>query len=153
MGFRIQEGDFLCGKPLSEQSNRLKNLPILFCAAERGEEVYIPNGGFIPLPNDNLYVIGEPVGLSQFFRLLGRYLPKIKTVFIIGGGKITHYLATLLSKMSMHVTIVEQKMERCQALSEQLPMPPSSAEMERTRSFWSRKPGLFRRFYCSDRSG
>lgn len=121
MGFRIQEGDFLCGKPLSEQSNRLKNLPILFCAAERGEEVYIPNGGFIPLPNDNLYVIGEPVGLSQFFRLLGRYLPKIKTVFIIGGGKITHYLATLLSKMSMHVTIVEQKMERCQALSEQLP--------------------------------
>ena len=121
MGFRIQEGDFLCGKPLSEQSNRLKNLPILFCAAERGEEVYIPNGGFIPMPNDNLYVIGEPVGLSQFFRLLGRYIPKIKTVFIIGGGKITRYLSTLLSKMSMHVTIVENKMARCQELSEQLP--------------------------------
>ncbi len=121
MGFRLQEGDFLCGVPLSNQSSKIKNMPILFCAAERGEEVHIPNGSFIPQPNDKLYIIGEPVGLSQFFRLLGRYIPKIKTVFLIGGGRITHYLTTLLTRMSMQVKIIELKMDRCRTISEAFP--------------------------------
>lgn len=121
MGFRLLEGDFLCNVPLSDQSSKLKNMPILFCAAERGNEVYIPNGSFVPLPNDKLYVIGEPVGLNQFFRLLGRYIPKIKSVFITGGGRITLYLTALLCKMSMRVKIVELKMDRCRKLSEAYP--------------------------------
>lgn len=121
MGFRLMEGDFLCHVPLADQSSKLRNMPILFCAAERGDQVYIPNGSFVPLPNDKLYVIGEPVGLSQFFRLLGRYIPKIKSVFITGGGRITHYLTALLSKMSMQIKIVELKMDRCRLLSEHFP--------------------------------
>ena len=121
MGFLLQEGDFLCGRPLSEQSSKLKNLPVLFCAAERGEEICIPNGSFVPQPGDKLYIIGEPVGLSQFFRLLGRYIPKIRSVFLIGGGRITQYLTTLLTKMSLPVKIVERKLELCQHLSEQFP--------------------------------
>ena len=121
MGFLLQEGDFLCHRPLSEQSAKLKNLPVLFCAAERDGEVHIPNGSFVPLPGDKLYIIGEPVGLSQFFRLLGRYIPKIKSVFLIGGGRITYYLTTLLTKMNLPVKIVEQKMERCRQLSELCP--------------------------------
>ena len=121
MGFLLQEGDFLCGRPLSEQSSKLKNLPVLFCAAERGDEVYIPNGSFVPLPGDTLYIIGEPVGLSQFFRLLGRYIPKIRSVFLIGGGRITQYLTSLLVKMNLPVKIVEQRMDRCCLLSEQFP--------------------------------
>ena len=121
MGFLLQEGDFLCHRPLSEQSAKLKNLPVLFCAAERDGEVHIPNGSFVPLPGDKLYIIGEPVGLSQFFRLLGRYIPKIKSVFLIGGGRITYYLTTLLTKMNLPVKIVEQKMERCRQLSELFP--------------------------------
>ena len=58
---------------------------------------------------------------DQFFRLLGRYTPKVRRVFLVGGGKISLYLAILLEKMQMQVKIVELSEARCRFLSELLP--------------------------------
>ena len=121
IGFRVQADDFLCGQPISELSRKVKELPILFCAAERGDDVVIPDGSFVPQAGDKLYLIGQPVGMSQFFKLLGRYVPKVREVFLVGGGRISHYLAAALEKMNMHVKIVERSEERCRHLSEVLP--------------------------------
>ena len=121
IGFRVQADDFLCGQPISELSWKVKELPILFCAAERGDDVVIPDGSFVPQAGDKLYLIGQPVGMSQFFKLLGRYVPKVREVFLVGGGRISNYLAAALEKMNMHVKIVERSEERCRHLSEVLP--------------------------------
>ncbi len=121
MGFRIQEGDFMAGHPLHALSDQVKKLSLLFCAVDRGGVVTIPTGSFVPEVGDKLYVIGRPSSLDQFFRLLGRYSPKVKNVFIAGGGKISLYLAAELSKMRMHVKIVEISEERCRHISEVLP--------------------------------
>lgn len=120
-GFRVQKGDFLVDRPLSAQGRRLQSLPMLICAAERGEQVIIPDGSFVPQVEDKLYLAGQPSGLTSFFKLLGRYTPKVKEVFIVGGGRISHYLTTLLENSGMHVKIVERDMERCNHLSEVLP--------------------------------
>jgi trk system potassium uptake protein TrkA len=120
IGFRIQEDDFLVGQPLSDQS-RLRELPMLICAAEQDGRVIIPDGSFVPKAGDRLYLIGQPSGLTDFFHLLGRYVPKIKNAFIIGGGRISHYLTTMLEHTGMKVKIVERNMERCRHLSEVLP--------------------------------
>ena len=48
IGFRVQEDDFICGHSLAELNHRVKELPILFCAAERGDEVIIPDGRYAP---------------------------------------------------------------------------------------------------------
>lgn len=74
-----------------------------------------------PRRGDRLYLIGQPSGLTDFFHLLGRYVPKIKNAFIIGGGRISHYLTTMLEHTGMKVKIVERNMERCRHLSEVLP--------------------------------
>ena len=121
ISFRVQEDDFLVGHPLSAQAHRLQELPILFCAAEREGEVIIPDGSFVPQVGDRLYIIGQPVGLNAFFKMLGRYTPKIKDVFLVGGGRITHYLAAILENLGMRVKVVEKQMERCRHLSEVLP--------------------------------
>lgn len=121
MGFRLQEGDFLVGKPLHALSAQVKKLSILFCAADRNGELLIPNGSFIPQSGDKLYIIGQPSGLDQFFRLLGRYAPKIRRVFIVGGGKISLYLAAMLHEMGMSVKIIERDENRCRAISEMFP--------------------------------
>lgn len=121
MGFRLQEGDFLVDKPLRDLSDRVKKLSLLFCAAQRGEEVIIPNGSFVPHAGDKLYLIGRPNSLDQFFRTLGRYTPQVKNVFIAGGGKISLYLAQLLDRMKVHVKILERDPLRCRQISEQLP--------------------------------
>ena len=120
MGFRLQAKDFMVGKPLYALSDQVKKLSLLFCAIERDSEVFIPDGAFVPKENDKLYVIGRPSSLDQFFRLLGRYCPKVKDVFIVGGGKISLYLTTILEKMKMRTKIVELSPERCRHISEQV---------------------------------
>lgn len=56
IGFRVRESHFFCGHPLSELSRQVKELPILFCAAERGDKVLIPDGSFVPQTDDKLYL-------------------------------------------------------------------------------------------------
>ncbi len=122
IGFRLLEEDFLVNRPLHALSDQVKQLSLLFCAVERpGGEVVIPNGSFVPQAGDKLYLIGRPSSLDQFFRLLGRYSPKVKSVFIVGGGKISLYLSDVLEKMKMRVKIVEIQEERCRFISERLP--------------------------------
>ena len=121
MGFRIQEGDFMVGKPLHALSDQVKKLSLLFCAVDRDGEVTIPNGSFVPEEGDKLYLVGRPSSLDQFFRLLGRYSPKVKDVFLVGGGKVSLYLAFVLQKMRMRVKIVEISEARCRQISELFP--------------------------------
>ncbi len=121
VGFRLQGEDFLAGKTLASLSHKLRDLPVLFCAVERGEEVFIPNGNSQLLEDDLVYVIGEPLGISQFFKALGRYAPTIRDVFITGGGRITYYLATMLDKLGKRTKIVETDEARCRHLAEALP--------------------------------
>lgn len=121
MGFRLQEGDFLVNQPLHALSAQVKQLSLLVCAVDRDGEVTIPNGFFVPQVGDKLYLIGRPTSLDQFFRLLGRYSPKVKTVFIVGGGKISVYLTAILEKMKMRVKIVELSEKRCRLVSEMMP--------------------------------
>ena len=121
MGFRLQEGDFLVNQPLHALSAQVKQLSLLVCAVDRDGEVTIPNGSFVPQVGDKLYLIGRPTSLDQFFRLLGRYSPKVRTVFIVGGGKISVYLTAILEKMKMRVKIVELSEKRCRLVSEMMP--------------------------------
>ncbi len=121
MGLRLQEGDFLVGKPLHSLSYQAKKLSLLFCAADRKGEVSIPNGSFVPQAGDKLYMIGQPNSLDQFFHLLGRYTPKVKQVFIVGGGKVSMYLAKILDSMGIRLKIVEQNEARCRLISEKFP--------------------------------
>lgn len=121
MGFRLQEGDMLVGAPLYSLSSEIKRLSLLFCAADRNGEVFIPNGAFVPAVGDKLYIIGRPDSLDKFFHLLGRHTSQIKRVFLVGGGKISHYLLPLLSQLNMQVKIVDNDLDHCRHLSEQFP--------------------------------
>ena len=121
MSFRVQEDDFITGKSLYSLTDRIRKLSMLFCAAERDGHVIIPNGSFVPQANDKLYIIGKPSGLDEFFHLLGRYSHKVRHVFVVGGGRISIYLANLLEKMHIRVKIVESSADRCRLISEKLP--------------------------------
>ena len=96
--------------------------PALFCGFERAEgDVVIPDGSFVPQVGDRLYLIGQPTGLTAFFRLLGRHNPRCRNVFLVGGGRIAHYLTAILERLGIHVKIIERSLDRCRHLSEVLP--------------------------------
>ena len=121
MGVRLQEGDFLVGKPIHTLSPQVKKLSLLFCAADRNGDVSIPNGSFVPQAGDKIYLVGQPDSLDQFFHLLGRYAPQVKQVFIVGGGKVSMYLARLLDSTGIRLKIVELNEDRCRSISERFP--------------------------------
>ena len=120
--FRAQEGDVIVGLPLKELPGKLPNLPrVLYCAVEREGEVTIPNGDFIIKVGDKVHVAGEMVTVTNFFRFMGRTAKRVKNVMIMGGSRISYYLAKMLSPAGIHATLIEIDEEKAALLSEQLP--------------------------------
>ena len=115
--FRILEGDFLVGTRLSKVSSKLpKN--ILFVAVERDKEAYIPNGDFEFQVNDRVYVMGQLTGITNLFKMLGRYIQKINTVLMIGGGRTSYYLTKIISRLGMSIKIIEINPNKCLELAD-----------------------------------
>lgn len=121
LGIMIRPEDSIVGVPLSELFSKTKAFSVLFSAAERDDGIIIPNGDFVPQVGDKLYITGTPQDLSAYLRSLGRDLPAIHSVFLIGGSRIAHYLAKLLLPMGVRVTLVESDQALCRNLSEWLP--------------------------------
>jgi len=120
--FRAQDGDVIIGRPLKELPAKLPNLPrVLYCAVERDGEVTIPTGDFIIHVGDRVHVAGEMVTITNFFRFMGRTAKRVKNVMLLGGSRISYYLAKMLAPAGIHVTLFEIDEDKAQTLSEQLP--------------------------------
>ena len=120
--FLAREDDIICGKPLKELTSRHSDLPkVLYCAVEREGEVVIPGGNFVIEPGDRVHVAADLVTITQFFRHIGRSAKPVKDVMVLGGGRISYYLAKMLEKMGVRVAMFEHDEEKAKALSESLP--------------------------------
>ncbi len=97
-------------------------MQMLICAVQRGDEVIIPTGTFEIHAKDKIYVNAERTHIKKFLSKIGlEKESKIKKVMIIGGGRISAYLADALVKNKYDVTIIEQNYERCLVLEELFP--------------------------------
>ena len=96
-------------------------LQILVCAVQRGEEVYIPSGNFVLKSKDKIHITGTRNEIKKFVQKLGLIEEKIKDVLIIGGGKISLYLAEGLLKSKYNVKVIEKDYDRCLLLTDLLP--------------------------------
>ena len=120
IGFPILESDGLAGISLLEYNRRHAN-GVLMCAAVRGDDVFVPNGAFVPQIGDKVYVIGSPQETARFFASLGRSGSGIRHITVLGGSKIATYLTWAVEKVGMKVRIVEQDGDKCEALADKLP--------------------------------
>lgn len=100
---------------------RLFDVQVLVCAVERGNRVFIPSGDFVLKEDDRIHITASHGDLYTFFKNMGILQGEVKTVMLIGGGRIAYYLARQLSEMGMKVKIIEQDEQRCVELAERLP--------------------------------
>ena len=120
--FLAREEDVIIGKPLKELTSRHSEVPkVLYCAVEHNGEVVIPGGEFIIQAGDRVHVAADMVTITQFFRYIGRSAKPIKDVMLLGGGRISYYLAKMVEKMGIRVCMFEHNPEKAKLLSEQLP--------------------------------
>lgn len=116
----IPEGSILDKMRIMDISSKL-GCDVLVCIVERNEEVFIPSGEVALRIGDKISVVAAPTKASEFFRKVGIITNRVKNVMIVGGGKITHYLATDLLKRGIEVKIIEKNAEICEKLSIELP--------------------------------
>lgn len=91
---------------------------VLVCAVLRGEEVFIPDGSFKFKAKDRVHLTGSRISILNFLNKIGLIESRIKNVLIVGGGKISLYLASMLLKEKYEVKIIEKDIDRCNELSE-----------------------------------
>ena len=106
------------GKRIS-QIDTLKGR-IRVCTVQRGSEVYIANGDTVIQAGDKVSVVAKPEIASRFFKKTSINIGKSKDVFLLGGGKVSFYLAQRLIKSGANVKIIERNAQRCEELAEAL---------------------------------
>jgi trk system potassium uptake protein TrkA len=118
--FKIAENSRIANKSLSQIRKEMQ-ITFLICAVERDSKVYIPDGNFIIQEKDKIYVTASRTDITLFFKQLGLYLNRARNVIIVGGSKITYYLAKQLLDSKSEVKIIEVDQRRAVEFSELLP--------------------------------
>lgn len=118
---KIFEESPLCNQTIHHIDSALKS-SIQFVAIQRGEEVVIPEGNTTLQKNDKVTLTATAKQLEKFLCEVGIIEHRaIHEAMIIGGGKITFYLAPMLMEMGIDVKVIEIKRERCEDLVERFP--------------------------------
>ena len=120
--FKAQPADAIVNIAMKDLSAKVPGLPrILYTIVERNNEVIIPRGDFVIQPGDRVFVCGNMITITEFFRFLGRNKQKVRSVMLLGGGRISYYLSRFIVPLGVHVTLFELDEDKARALSEALP--------------------------------
>ena len=115
----VPEKSIVANKRIS-QIDILKN-KVRICSVERGSEVYIRNGDFVIQSGDKISIVSKSETAAKFFRKVNVIIGRSRDVILLGGGKISFYLAQRLIKSGTNVKIIEKNPIRCKELAELLP--------------------------------
>ena len=118
--FQLEEQNPLCNNKIKDL-HMLSRCEVLICIVERGNKVLIPSGEVELKAGDMISVVASPVNASRFFKTIGIETNQVKNTMIIGGGKISFYLAKRLLEMGIQVKIIEKDRDACERLCEILP--------------------------------
>jgi len=94
---------------------------VLVCAVRRGAEVIIPTGNFVLQGGDHINLSATHKDMNDFFKRMGLYRDRVRSVLIVGGGRIAYYLAVQLLRIGIRVKIVEHDEKTCESLNDLLP--------------------------------
>ncbi len=116
---KLPENSPLAGKTLMELGKIQSG--VLICIVERGDRVFIPGGSFMLQTNDRISFIAKPKIAAKFFQKIGIGASPVKRVLLLGGGKISYYLAKQMLDFGARVTIFEKNPQVSNFLAETLP--------------------------------
>lgn len=116
----ITDGSPLDGMSLMELTKF--KAQVLICAVERGQQdIFIPSGGFRLQVGDKISIVARPAEALRFLRQIGVARTRVHQAMLIGGGRISFYLAKELLAAGIDVKIIERDYSACEELSQALP--------------------------------
>lgn len=100
---------------------RQKYRKLLVAIVLRDGEAFIPFGDTVLKEQDHIFVTGNKKELDAFYKAAGVFKEKIRSLLIIGGGRISYYLLRLLGRTHLHIKVIEQDMEQAMELHNAFP--------------------------------
>jgi len=119
---RIPQKSVLCDVKLKDL-NKVIHTPVLICLLQRGNEIIIPSGDTELKANDAISFVSKGREAVDFCKECGLEYEQSKGAILIGGGKISYYIATELcnSNSKMNLKIIEKNLDKCQYLASEFP--------------------------------
>lgn len=94
---------------------------VLICAIVRAGKCIIPSGMDSLMEGDRVFLTAPSNVLQTLLKNLGAVTKKVRSCLIIGGGRISYYLARNLVSAGIRVKIIEQNHDKCVSLASLLP--------------------------------
>lgn len=97
------------------------NLSFLICRVERNDEIFIPDGNFVLKVGDKVGITATNTDFMKLMKETGLSKKPVKSVMLLGAGKITYYLAKMLVQSGVKVKIIDKDKDRCLEFSNMIP--------------------------------
>ena len=120
MGIRLDKNAPVIRKTLTEIAKEYPNIDFRIVAIYRNFRTIIPSGKDKFFPNDQVFVITKPEGISTILKLAGKDDLKFDNIMILGGSKIGRKVAGLLQQ-DMKVKLIESDEDKTFSLADDLP--------------------------------
>ncbi len=120
VGTIIDEKSELTGKSLQEVGQSVGTSEFINVALLRNSKTIIPHGGTRFQTGDHAYFVTLPEGTQHILSLSGQKRKQIKRMMVLGGSKVGYHAAKSLGK-KYKVKLIEQNMDKCFELADQLP--------------------------------
>lgn len=118
IGFKVPVNAPMTGKSL-KNLNLSKNRKFLIGIIQRGDRTLIPSGKDVVKAGDIIYIPVKRGEIEETLSLLGVQAVPAKKIMLLGGGRIGHYVTSVLEARA-DVKIIEKDDERCKFLSKNL---------------------------------
>lgn len=118
ISFRIPSDSKLIGKVF--KNIKFTKPKMLIGAIQRGDKVIIPSGNDTIKKNDKIFLPVKRENIDPVIENIGGTADPAKSVMIVGGGRIGHYVAKTLEERNITVKLIERDVERCKFLLKSL---------------------------------
>lgn len=117
MEFKVRNFSNICQMSIADFRKKFGN--VIVCAIERDHKLMIPSGDVILQDKDRIFVTGHRVDMMLFHNYLKSRV--VKSLLIIGAGKIAYYLLGILKDSRIDTKVIEVNQERAVFFSEKFP--------------------------------
>ena len=117
MEFKVRNFSNICQMSIADFRKKFGN--VIVCAIERDHKLMIPSGDMILEDKDRIFVTGHRVDMMLFHNYIKSRV--VKSLLIIGAGKIAYYLLGMLKDSRIDTKVIEVNPERAAFFSEKFP--------------------------------
>lgn len=117
---KLEANSRLCNVTLSALNGIVK-CRVLVCAVLRDGRAIAPDGNFVLQAGDRIFVTAPTEVLSELLGNLGIVTHRASRVMLVGGGRISYYLAQALEASRVDIQLIEKDPEVCVQMAKLLP--------------------------------